>query len=120
MFPMRLVKRACTAVILLSPAVAVAQVPGTPVLQNAFANPGLAIAVNYGGGSGQSYYGAAAAYGMGSGKIQLSAGAGAERANGATRGAYGARAAMNVWNSSGGALGAGAFVGFGGAPRTPT
>jgi hypothetical protein len=100
--------------------VAAAQVPGTPVLQNAFANPGLAFAANLGGGggSGHGYLGAAAAWGLGTGKLQISAGAGSQRARGANRGAYGVRAAANVWNSRNGALGAGAFVGFGGAPRT--
>ncbi|HJQ22128.1 MAG TPA: hypothetical protein VJ867_17455 [Gemmatimonadaceae bacterium] len=99
-------------------AAAVAQVPGAPVLQNAWANPGLAVAANFGGGSGQSFYGLAGAMGFGGGKMQLSAAAGANNANGSTRGAYGARAAMSVWSSSGGALGVGAFAGLGGAPRT--
>jgi hypothetical protein len=101
------------------PAAAVAQVPGVPVLQNAFVNHGLAFAGNFGGGSGQSYYGIAAGWGMG-GRVALSGGAGAQRMGTATRGAYGGRAAMSVWSSRGGALGAGAFVGFGGAPRTRT
>lgn len=96
-----------------------AQVPGVPVLQNAFSNPGLAFAANFGSGSGQSYYGAAAAWGMGSeGKLSLSAAAGAQSGNGATRGAYGARASSRIWSSGGGALGVGGFVGVGGAPST--
>jgi hypothetical protein len=95
-----------------------AQVPATPVLQNAFASPGLAVAANFGSGAGQSFYGAAAAWGLGSGKLQLSGAAGAARSNGATRGAYGGRIAASVWSSSGGALGVGAFAGAGGAPRT--
>ena len=94
-----------------------AQIPGVPVLQNAFANPGLAFAANFGGGSGQNFYGVAAGWGIG-GRFTLSGGAGAQRMANTTRGAYGARAAMSVWNSSGGALGAGGFVGFGAAPRT--
>jgi len=99
---------ACTAVSLN------AQVPGLPTLQNAFANPGIAVAANLGDG----FYGLAGALGMGSGKFLLSAAAGAHTANGSTRGAYGGRAAMSLWGSSGGALGAGAFVGVGGAPAT--
>ena len=99
---------------------AIAQVPGAPVLQNAFANPGLAIAANFGGGAGQSFYGAAAAWGLGSGKLQVSGAAGAARSNGATRGAYGGRLAASVWSSSGGALGVAAFGGVGGAPGTQT
>ena len=97
---------------------AAAQVPATPVLQNAFASPGLAVAANFGSGAGQSFYGAAAAWGLGSGKLQLSGAAGAARSNGATRGAYGGRLAASVWSSAGGALGVAAFAGAGGAPRT--
>ena len=98
--------------------VAGAQVPGAPVLQNAFANPGLVIAANFAGGSGQSYYGAAAGWGLGGGKLMLSGGAGAEHGNNATRGAYGGRAAATVWSSFSGSLAAAAFAGVGGAPRT--
>jgi hypothetical protein len=105
---------ACVAV----PAVAVAQVPGIPVLQNAFATPGLAVAANFGGGSGQSFYGAAAGWGLGSGRLQVSGAAGAQRIGEHTRGAYGARAAATLWGSRGGALGLGAFAGIGGAQRT--
>jgi hypothetical protein len=97
---------------------AISQVPGAPVLQNAFSNPGLAVAANFGGGGGQSLFALAAAYGLGTGRIQVSGAAGAQRSNDATRGAYGARAAMTVWTSRGGSLAAGAFAGVGGAPRT--
>jgi hypothetical protein len=97
-----------------------AQVPGAPVLQNAFAMPGLAFAANFAGGGGQNFFGAAGAYGMGSGRIQLSGAAGVQRANGSSRGAYGGRLAASVWSSSGGSLGVGAFAGLGGATRTDT
>jgi hypothetical protein len=97
---------------------AAAQVPGAPVLQNAFANPGLAFAANFGTGSRQSFFGAAAGWGLGGGRIQVSGAAGVQRANDASRGAYGGRASFNAWTSSGGSLGAGAFAGIGGAPRT--
>jgi hypothetical protein len=99
---------------------AAAQVPAAPVLQNAFANPGLAVAANFGSGAGQSFYGAAAAWGLGSGKLQVSGAAGAARSNGVTRGAYGGRLAASLWSSSGGTLGVAAFGGLGGAPRTQT
>lgn len=97
--------------------------PGVPVLQNAFTNRGLAFAANFGGGGGQSVYGAAAAWGLGGtpagdGRLSVAAGAAAQHANDATRGVYGARAAAKLWSSSGGALGFGGFAGFGGAPRT--
>lgn len=95
-----------------------AQTPGLPVLQNAFSNPGIAVAGNFANGTGQSFYGVAAGYGLGSGRLQLSGAAGVQRANGATRGAYGGRVAAMLWSSSGGALGAGAFGGLGGATRT--
>ena len=91
-----------------------AQVPGLPTLQNAFGNPGIAIAAN----AGSSFLGLAGAFGMGSGKLTISAGAGMQTANGSHRGAYGGRAAMSLWTSAGGSLGAGAFVGAGGAPQT--
>lgn len=96
-----------------------AQVPGVPVLQNAFVNHGLAFAGNFGGGSGQSFYGIAAGWGLG-GRLALSGGAGAQRIGAVTRGAYGGRAAVSIWSSAGGSLGAGAFAGMGGAPRTRT
>jgi hypothetical protein len=95
-----------------------AQTPGLPVLQNAFANPGLAFAANFGGGGGQSFYGAAVAWGLGGGRLQVSGAAGAQRSNEAARGAYGARLAATLWNSAGGGIGVGAFGGVGGAPRT--
>ena len=112
---------AFTAILICFAARAEAQVPGVPVLQNAFSNAGLAFAANFGSGSGQSYYGAAAALGMGTeGRLSISGAAGAQRSNGATRGAYGARASTRIWSSGGGALGVGGFAGFGGAPRTGT
>lgn len=103
-----------------SASTAIAQTPGLPVLQNAFSNQGLAVAANFGGGSGQNFFGLAGGWGMGSGRLQLSAAAGAQRANDATRGAYGGRASLAVWTSSGGSIGVGAFGGVGGAPRTRT
>ena len=108
-----------SAVALLAAAVpAGAQIPGAPVLQNAFSNPGLALAANFGSGGDQSLFAVAAGWGLGSGRLLLSGAAGAQRTNEATRGAYGARAAATVWTSSGGSLGVGAFAGIGGAPRT--
>ena len=95
-----------------------AQAPGLPVLQNAFGNPGLAFAANFGTGGGQSFFGAAAGWGLGGGRFMVSGAAGGQRANEATRGAYGARAAVTAWTSGGGSLGIGAFAGIGGAPRT--
>jgi hypothetical protein len=101
-----------------------AQVPGLPVLQNAFVNPGIAIAADFGGGGGQSFGGLAGGWGLGasanrgSARIQVSGAAGAARGNGSVRGAYGGRAAFSAWTSAGGTLGVAAFAGVGGAPRT--
>lgn len=95
-----------------------AQIPGAPVLQNAFANNGLAVAANFGSGGQQSLFAVAAGWGLMAGRLQVSGAAGAQRMNDATRGAYGAKAALNVWTSRGGSLGLGAFAGVGAAPRT--
>jgi len=106
--------------LLLMPFAAIAveaQVPGAPVLQNAFTNPGIAVAANFGSGTGQSLFAAAAAYGFG-GRFQLSGAAGAQRANGSTRGAYGGRAAMSIFSFMSDAVGIGAFAGVGGATST--
>lgn len=113
-------KSLCAAVMgaLTALSSAAAQIPGAPVLQNAFANPGLAVAANFGGGSGQSLFALAAGWGLGSGRFLLSGAAGAQRSNQSTRGAYGARASMTAWTSAGGSLGAAVFAGVGGAPRT--
>jgi len=76
------------------------------------------VAADFGGGSGNTFFGAAGAWGMGSGRLQVSAAAGAQRVRNATRGSYGARATAGIWTSAGGGLAAAAFAGFGGAPRT--
>lgn len=110
--------RFATAVLLAVAAPATAQIPGAPVLQNAFANPGLAVAANFGSGGQQSLFAVAAGWGLGAGRLLLSGAAGAQRINETTRGAYGARASATVWTSAGGSLGVGAFAGIGGAPRT--
>lgn len=106
------------SVTLVAMSTALGQIPGAPVLQNAFANPGLAVAANFGGGGGQSLLALAAGWGLGSGRILVSAAAGAQRVNEATRGAYGGRASMTAWTSAGGSLGIAGFAGIGGAPRT--
>lgn len=100
----------------LLPGTAVAQMPGVPTLQNAWANPGLTAGVNYGSGGGSSTIGGAVAWAPASGRFQLSAGAGARDAEIGGRGtAYGFRAAIPVFSFSGGALGVAAFAGVGGA-----
>jgi hypothetical protein len=92
-----------------------AQLPGLPVLQNAFAGPGLAAAVNAGGGSGGTAYAAALGWAPGSARFQVSLGAGVLVSDGGTGGAFGVRAAVPVFQLMGGALGIAAFGGIGGA-----
>lgn len=94
------------------------QLPGAPVLQNAWAAPGIVVALDIGGGSGAtggSTYAGAAAWAPGNGRFQFSAGAGMNSAKGGgSRGVYGARVAAPVTQLMGGALGVAAFVGVGG------
>jgi len=112
------------AISLLFSTAARAQIPGLPVLQNAFASSGLAFAADFGGGQGQSFGGLAAAWGLGaaarsgSARLQVSGAAGAARGNGSVRGAYGGRAAFTAWTTATGSMGVAAFAGIGGAPRT--
>lgn len=99
-----------------------AQLPGTPVLQNAWASPGIVVALDIGGGSGTSRgstYAGAAAWAPSSGRFQLSGGAGMQTFSGsASRAVYGARAAVPVTQMMGGNLGVAAFVGIGGGAST--
>ncbi|HEU4994246.1 MAG TPA: hypothetical protein VFT29_05475 [Gemmatimonadaceae bacterium] len=105
---------------------ATAQVPASPVLQNAFISPGLGLAANVAGGASESFGGAAVGWGWGiggvlpSGGLMISGAAGAQRINGSNRGGYGGRlaASMSTDPSRPSAFGAGAFVGVGGAHRT--
>jgi hypothetical protein len=94
---------------------AAAQLPGLPVLQNAFAGPGFAAAVNAGGGSGGSAYAAALGWAPGSSRFQISLGGGVLVSEGETGGAFGVRAAVPVFQLMNGALGIAAFGGVGGA-----
>jgi len=95
-------------------AAASAQVPGLPVLQNAFGNPGLSAALNFGSGGGASTYVGAASYGAG--RLILSGGVGAfVPDSGSTAASYGARAALPLRSFMGGSLGVAAFAGVGGA-----
>lgn len=96
-----------------------AQMLGAPVLQNAFANPGVTIAANYGSGSSVRSYGAAAAWAPASGRIILSLGGGVldpTPAGVKSRTTYGARVAVAVKELLDGGVGLGAFAGVGGAP----
>jgi hypothetical protein len=96
-------------------AVADGQLPGLPVLQNAFVGPGFAAAINGGGGAGSSAYAAALGWAPGSARFQVSVGAGAHVGSGETGGAFGARVAVPVFSLMNGNLGVAAFAGLGGA-----
>lgn len=92
-----------------------AQLPTLPVLQNAFVGPGLAAALNAGGGGDGTVYAAALGWAPRSARFQVSVGAGALIADGETGGAFGARVAVPVFSLMNGNLGIAAFGGLGGA-----
>ena len=90
-----------------------AQLPGLPVLQNAFGNPGLSAAFDFGSGGGASTYVGAASYGAG--RLILSGGVGAfVPDSGSTAASFGARVALPLVSFMGGSVGVAAFAGVGG------
>jgi hypothetical protein len=91
-----------------------AQMPGSPVLQNAWAAPGLVGAVNYGGGDG-SVYAAAVSWAPPSARLQLSGGLGVRSLSGGggSKSVYGVRAALPLGGTAS-TIGFGAFAGVGG------
>jgi hypothetical protein len=99
---------------------AAAQMPGAPVLQNAWAAPGFVAAANFGGGSDGSVYAAAGSWTATSGRFQLSGGAGFRSGAGSgSNSVYGVRVAM-PFGSATGSVGFGAFAGVGGGTRPST
>jgi hypothetical protein len=96
-----------------------AQLPGVPVLQNAFANPGLTVAVNYGHSDDSKAYAGAIAWAPTSTRFQITAGFGAVDPDlGDRTAAWGARAAVPITQTMmEGKLGIGAFAGVGGASQ---
>ena len=95
-------------------ATAAAQMPGTPTLQNAFANPGITAAVDVAGLGGASSYAAAAAWSPGNARFQLSGGVGIQTRSGATnRTVYGARVNFPILGATTN-FGVSAFAGYGG------
>jgi hypothetical protein len=108
-----------SAVLLAAAADLAAQMPGVPVLQNAFANAGLTIAVNYGRSDDLQAYAGALAWAPSSARFQVTAGFGSidpkvgDRSN-----AWGARASVPITQTMmGGKVGVGAFAGVGGASQ---
>ena len=95
------------------------QLPGVPVLQNAFANPGLTIGINYGKGDDSKAYAGALSWAPASARFQVTGGFGAFEPDGADRAsAWGARASVPITQTMmAGKLGIGAFAGVGGASQ---
>lgn len=96
---------------LLVAGAASAQLPGVPVLQNAFTSSGFTAAVDGGGGSGSSAYALAAAWSAS--RLQLSLGLGLQSMAGASRFAYGFRGAVPILAGDR-PFGVAAFLGIGG------
>jgi hypothetical protein len=97
-----------------------AQIPGAPVLQNAWATSGIVGAVNYGGSSGQNVIAGAASWSPGSARFQISGGAGYEtQTDFDGRAVYGARVAMPFGGKSS-SFGFAAFAGIGGGAARKT
>jgi hypothetical protein len=91
-----------------------AQMPGTPVLQNAFANPGITAALDVASLGGASSYAAAGVWAPGSAHFQFSGGIGVQtRTSSPTRTVYGFRLNVPLIGAAGN-FGASIFAGYGG------
>lgn len=99
-----------------------AQMPGVPVLQNGFSNPGVTAAVNYGTAEGVRGYGLAAAWAPASGRFQVSGGVGGyDPDEGKTWLSYGGRVGVPLTMFTGnGSFGVAPFAGLGAANREGT
>jgi hypothetical protein len=96
-----------------------AQLPGVPVLQNAFANAGLTVAVNYGRSEDLQAYAGALAWAPSSTRFQVTGGFGTVDPDPGDRtSAWGARVSVPVTQAMmEGKLAIGAFAGVGGASQ---
>ena len=109
------VVRLASGLVVVASTVMSGQLPGAPVLQNAWATPGIVGAINVGGGSDGNVYAAAASWTPGSGRFQMSAGLGSRSRTDAGSGAvYGVRLAKPIGGSATSSLGFAAFLGVGG------
>lgn len=98
------------------PATIAAQMPGVPVLQNAFTAPGVVAAVNGGAIDQERAFALAGSWTPGSGRFVLSAGGGMLSPEvGEDAFAWGVRLAAPLPRPSSGNFGVGLFVGVGGA-----
>jgi hypothetical protein len=114
-FTRRLALAACVA-LFTSAHTGDAQMPGQPVLQNAFTNPGWAFGVNYGDSDDALGYGGAVAWGNGGAKFGVSLGGGVwDPANGESVFAWGARGMWSPLRFANDQLGGAVFAGIGGA-----
>lgn len=103
----------------VSPVVAHAQMPGAPIFQNAFSNPGLTVAGNYASGDGTTLGAAAVAYAPGTGRFQFSGGVGRlmiDEVDGSVT-PWGARLGVPLFSFATGRGGIAPFIGLGGASR---
>ena len=94
---------------------AAAQMPGAPILQNAWASPGIVVAFNFAGGSEGPVYSAAASWAAASARLQLSGGIGlgsSDHSGSGSNTVYGLRLAVPLGGRSA-AFGFGAFAGVG-------
>ena len=102
--------------ILLAAPGAGAQIPGLPVLQNAFSNPGVTAAANFGSSEGDRTIALAGAWAPASGRFQFSAGVGSYSPDEGDRATvFGARFAAALFSFGGGRFGVAPFIGVGGA-----
>jgi hypothetical protein len=118
MHPLQSVRRLALALAVLAVAAAPvrAQMPGQPVLQNAFANPGWAFGVNYGDSDEALGYGGAVAWGNATAKLAFSVGGGIwDAAVGENVFAWGTRALWSPLRFKQDRIAAGVFAGIGGA-----
>ena len=93
---------------------AASQMPGAPVLQNAFANPGITAAANIASVGAASSYALAGAFAPSSGRFQFSLGVGVQtRRETPVRTVYGVRANFPVYGAAR-SFGASIFAGYGG------
>ena len=98
-----------TAVMVAS-TTALAQMPATPVLQNAWANAGITLAADYGRAQDASAFAGALAWAPTQSRFQLSAGAGVVRSDsGGSKGGYGARLSIPLKSFATGSIGTAVF-----------